>query len=207
MGIQVIDLRKLVIVGILNGKKLNSNSIECSCLVCGYFSDPLRFKRFLLTRAFLGELVFSDKLMNTLKYLYLFPLSVLNSEYKKWHRRHDLLIMENWDVKLTPSWLFWGGLSVCSSTLLRLQTKLQCDIKTWDIWTLTCCVRRPFPFQYCPRNWTIIWLKNRYKTTLEERKAGTRAVWSKLRVPGRTIKFFIPQNVQALPVTRFSTWE
>ena len=46
MGIQVIDLRKLVIVGILNGKKLNSNSIECSCLVCGYFSDPLRFKRF-----------------------------------------------------------------------------------------------------------------------------------------------------------------
>ena len=101
MGIQVIDLRKLVIVGILNGKKLNSNSIECSCLVCGYFSDPLRFKRFLLTRAFLGELVFSDKLMNTLKYLYLcnrtgqsaagtrriqgffFPLSVLNSEYKK----------------------------------------------------------------------------------------------------------------------------
>lgn len=83
MGIQVIDLRKLVIVGILSGKKLNSNSIECSCLVCGYFSDPLRFKRFLLTRAFLGELVFSDKLMNTLKYLYLFPLSVLNREYKK----------------------------------------------------------------------------------------------------------------------------
>ena len=84
MGIQVIDLRKLIIVGILNGKKLNSNSMECFCLLCGYFSDPLRFKRFLLTREFLGELAFSDKL-NTLncKYLYLFPLSVLNREYKK----------------------------------------------------------------------------------------------------------------------------
>ena len=82
MGIPEIDLRKLIIVGIFNGKKLNSNSIECSCLLCGYFSDPLRFKRFLLTREFLGELVFSDKL-NSLKYLYSFPLSVLNREYKK----------------------------------------------------------------------------------------------------------------------------
>ena len=82
MGIPVIDLRKLIIVGIFNGKKLNSNSVECSCLLCGYFSDPLRFKRFLLTREFLGELVFSNKL-NSLKYLYLFALSVLNREYKK----------------------------------------------------------------------------------------------------------------------------
>ena len=61
-----------------------------------------------------------------------------------------------------------------------------CYIRTWVNWrniTLTCCLRPPFPcpFQYWPRSWTIP-LKNHYKTTLEERKTGIRAVWPKLSV-------------------------
>lgn len=52
MGIQVIDLRKLIIVGIFNGKQLNSNSIECSCLLCGYFSDSLRLSDFFSPASF-----------------------------------------------------------------------------------------------------------------------------------------------------------
>ena len=47
--------------------------------------------------------------------------------------------------------------------------------------TFTCCARPPFPcpFQCWPWTWTIP-PKNHYKTTLEERKAGTRAEWPKL---------------------------
>ena len=43
--------------------------------------------------------------------------------------------------------------------------------------TLTCCSRPPFPcpFQCWPRTWTSP-PQNHYKTTLEERKTGIRAV-------------------------------
>ena len=59
---------------------------------------------------------------------------------------------------------------------------------TLELWsiegiTFTCCAWPPFPcpFQCWPWTW-IIPPKNHYKTSLEEIKAGTRAVWPKLSV-------------------------
>ena len=61
-----------------------------------------------------------------------------------------------------------------------------CYIRNWVNWmnkTLTCCPRPPFPcpFQCWPRSWTTS-PKTHYKTTLEERKTGIRALWPKLSV-------------------------
>ena len=70
-----------------------------------------------------------------------------------------------------------------------------CKVLNYNLWpvtlelgsiegiSLTCCAQPPFPcpFQCWPRTW-IIPLKNHYKTALEERKTGIRAVWPKLSV-------------------------
>ena len=69
-------------------------------------------------------------------------------------------------------------------TTLRLQS-VTLELGSIERITLTCCLRPPFPclFQCWPQiKLETIPPKNHYKTTLEERKTGIRAVWPKLSV-------------------------
>ena len=50
MGIQVKDPRREILARIFN--KINLTVFACFFLLCGYFSDLLRFKRFPLTPSF-----------------------------------------------------------------------------------------------------------------------------------------------------------
>ena len=69
-------------------------------------------------------------------------------------------------------------------TTLRLQS-VTLELGSIERIMLTCCLRPPFPclFQCWPQiKLETIPPKNHYKTTLEERKTGIRAVWPKLSV-------------------------
>ena len=83
---------------------------------------------------------------------------------------------------LTPDAIALSSSFMSSFVNVKLQS-VTLELGSIEGKTLTCCARPPFPcpFQCWPRTWTIPPI-NHYKTTLEERKTGIRAVWPKLSV-------------------------